>query len=181
MGFVEETGVAQFYRDARILTIYEGTTGIQAADLAGRKLQRDGGEAMGELTRDIRVTVDSARGHANGVIAGTAEAVDSACGELEAAADYVLSASSDDPRVGDAAAVNLLMLAGTVTGGWLMLRQAIAAAAELDRGSEHSDFLAAKITTAAFYSAHILPRAAAYRAALSASPDLLMQLDADQF
>jgi 3-(methylthio)propanoyl-CoA dehydrogenase len=151
MGYIEETGASQHLRDARITTIYEGTTGIQANDLIGRKLARDGGAAMkqliGEMGADAAAKATGARG---GVVFGNA------LRDLGEATDWLLAAP---PREAAAGAVPYLMLCGTVIGGWLMAR---AAAAGGDGGSD-ADFMAAKRITAQHYALHVLPESGALR------------------
>ncbi len=179
MGYVEETGVAQILRDARITTIYEGTTGIQGNDLIGRKLIRDGGQGVMALVTDIRAVVTelAAAGEQFLVLhSGLAAGVDA----VEQAVGHVLATHQDDPRVPGAAAVNLLLLMGTVCGGWQMARAALAARDQLDAGAPNRDFLRAKQLTARFYAEHIMPRAQGYLGAILAGPESLMALSEDQ-
>ncbi|HYX75322.1 MAG TPA: acyl-CoA dehydrogenase [Steroidobacteraceae bacterium] len=158
IGFIEETGAAQYVRDVRITTIYEGTTGIQSNDLIGRKLARDRGAAMGALLADMErelgaiaasdLTVEAARRAAlEGVSA------------LGRATRALLEALSSRPERAMAVSVPYLKLCGYVTGGWLLAKSA-AIAAERAQGAER-DFYTAKLHTAAFYAAHVLPTAAA--------------------
>jgi len=171
MGYVEETGVAQHFRDARITTIYEGTTGIQANDLVGRKLLRDGGQAFVTLIDDMRATA--------------AECDDEALGrgvdDLAASVEWVKTNAPGDINAPGAASVNLLMLTGTVCGGWQLARAAQAARKRLADGSADKEFLEAKAATAAYYAQHIMPIAGAYRAAIEAGSESLMALTEDQF
>jgi alkylation response protein AidB-like acyl-CoA dehydrogenase len=156
MGFIEETGAAQHYRDARILPIYEGTNGIQAIDLIGRKVLRDGGDAAKALFSEIR-------GELGGSDARPARAVLTALKDLEAATDWLVERGAADIQAAAAAASPYLRLFGTVAGGWLMAR-ADAAARRALHGKEaghNSTFLNAKVASAQFYAENILPRAAA--------------------
>ena len=160
MGFIEETGAAQHLRDARITTIYEGTTGIQANDLVGRKLARDGGAAMRHLIAQMSDEAEAARGSGDAVLAILAKALDSALSALGEATDRLLAVRGAEAG---AAAVPYLKLCGTVIGGWLMTRGADAATAQLSRGGPDADFLAAKRVTAHHYALHVLPQASALR------------------
>jgi hypothetical protein len=156
MGFIEETGAAQYFRDARITPIYEGTTGIQAGDLVGRKTLRDGGHAMRELIADMRATVanmQSLDGTAGKVRDSLAVAVD----HLETVVGWLCGAASD-PRLPASAAVSYLQLAGLVCGGWMMAEAAARSAAAQASGDV---FYRAKLDSAGFYAAQLLPRAGA--------------------
>ncbi|SMF48514.1 acyl-CoA dehydrogenase [Pseudogulbenkiania subflava] len=158
MGFIEETGAAQHMRDARIITIYEGTTGIQANDLLGRKTLREQGKTLLALIEEMRT--DTARvGALDGeAFRQLAAAQDVAIKELEGATRHLIEAATVDPRLAFAGAVPYLMLLGTVCGGWQMTRAAGAAQARIAAG-ETAAFYRAKIDTALFYAEHILPRA----------------------
>ncbi len=177
MGFVEETGAAQYMRDARILPIYEGTTGIQANDLVGRKILGDEGRAMRALIAEMR-ELDDALGTDLQVIRDAHRAgVD----ELERAVDWLVSNAAGDPNVPGSASVNLLMLAGTVIGGWHMARAALKAA-EADCVDRYgAAFCEAKVQTAKFYASHIAPRAMALGRAATAGSDVLMEMAEDAF
>ncbi|XBQ15012.1 MAG: acyl-CoA dehydrogenase [Oceanicaulis sp.] len=155
MGFVEETGAAQHYRDARIAPIYEGTNGIQAIDLVGRKLARDGGHAMGELIEDIRQTVEDLETSSNPDLPELAVRLKPAADALEAASDWVLKAGDADRL---AAATPFLKLAGDVTGGWLMCVGAVAAQRMLKDGQEEA-YARSKIALAKVYADTVLSSA----------------------
>ncbi|MEQ8404988.1 MAG: acyl-CoA dehydrogenase [Oceanicaulis sp.] len=155
MGFIEETGAAQHYRDARIAPIYEGTNGIQAIDLVGRKLARDGGRAMGELIEDIRQTVEDLETSSNPDLPGLAERLKPACDALETASQWVLGASDPDRL---SAATPFLKLAGDVTGGWLLCVGAVAAQRMLKEG-ENEGYARAKISLARVYADTLLSSA----------------------
>jgi hypothetical protein len=176
MGFVEETGAAQHLRDARILPIYEGTTGIQGADLVGRKILYDEGREIGALVTDIRHTLDELE-HVDG-LGDIRDTLGDAVARLEQAVNWLIANSADDPDLPGAASVNLLMLAGTVLGGWQMARSAIACAAS---GRYDAAFRDAKTRTARFYCQHILPRSAAYASAAMAGTDTIMAMQESQF
>ena len=163
MGFIEETGAAQYYRDARILTIYEGTTAIQANDLVGRKTARDGGAVAQRFVREIRSTADAltARG---GDCAAIGARLREANDAYAAVIDYVVGTSKSDVRSVYAGSVPYLKLAGVVHGGWQMGRAALASAQRLEAGSD-PEFHRAKIATARFHADHILVTATAHAAA----------------
>lgn len=171
MGFIEATGAAQSLRDARISTIYEGTTGIQALDLLGRKLLKDGGKALGTLIADVRAELSATAPAPSGDIGA---AVGQGLERLEAAARHLLSAA--DPAAGQAVAVPFLRLAGTVLGGWLMARAA-RRAAQVEGGD--APFLAAKQQTAAFYAAHVLPATAGLLEEIVSGADAILAVDPD--
>jgi len=174
VGYIEETGAAQHLRDARIGPIYEGTNGIQAADLVGRKVLRDRGAAMRECIAGMRATAapptgdpDVARGLAAGIEA------------LAAATDWLLDSRANDIRDALAGAVPYLRLFGTVAGGWMMARAALAAERGLDGDPDQRRFNQARILTARFYARHLLPGGAAHAAAVTAGADTVMALDED--
>ena len=156
MGFVEETGAAQHYRDARIAPIYEGTNGIQAIDLVGRKLARDGGAAMAELIEDVRQTVEDCSTSSNPDLPLLADKLKPACDALESAAQWVLKANDADRL---AAATPFLKLAGDVTGGWLMCVGAVAAQRMLKEGSNEAQYARNRIALARIYADAVLSAA----------------------
>ncbi|TAM07114.1 MAG: acyl-CoA dehydrogenase [Paraburkholderia sp.] len=180
MGFIEETGAAQFYRDARILPIYEGTTAIQANDLIGRKTLRDGGAAARALIADVALTV-AALGEQDGTPFKSMQK-HLAAGQqaLASVVDYVLANAKRDPNAVFAGSVPYLLLAGIVLGGWQMAR-AMLASARLKAADPA--FHGAKIATAQFYAEHVLPQAVALETAIvSAKGDEgVLALSADQF
>jgi len=179
MGFIEETGAAQYLRDARITTIYEGTTGIQAMDLVGRKIAREGGETAkqwlaelkkfeAELARSKHPDVQSFKNQ----FAPGAQAV-ADCVE------FIVASSAKDPRPAFAGAVPFLKLMGVVAGGWQMGRAALAAERALQGGDRN--FLEAKIATARFYADHVLVQAPALRNTVVNGAAGVMALSEDQF
>ena len=177
MGYVEETGAAQHMRDARILTIYEGTTGIQAIDFVGRKILADEGKAIGELIAEMR-SLDGALA-ADERLADIRTALAAGIDQLESAAHWLLEQGPLDPNAAGSASVNLLMLAGTVVGGWQMARAGIA----VIKGAASDDavFANAKLSTVRFYALHIMPRANGLAMAAMAGADAVMALDETQF
>lgn len=180
MGFIEETGAAQHLRDARITSIYEGTTGIQAMDLVGRKMRRDGGAAMGALLGDMRsvqVRLAQMDGQAwQDMSAVMLCAIDA----LTAATEWLLAKGAEDPAAVAAQAVNYLMLTGYVCGGWQMARSALVAA-RVEKGSADRSFYEAKVVTAQFYMEQILPKASALARTVRTGGGSTLALDEDQF
>jgi alkylation response protein AidB-like acyl-CoA dehydrogenase len=153
MGYIEETGAAQHYRDARIAAIYEGTNGIQAGDLVGRKLGRDRGEAAHALFAEIAASLDDLPGECSAL----RPPLTSGLAALEDATTYLVEA---EPAFAAAGSVPYLNLSGTVLGGWLMARLAAAAAA-----SQHP-LAAAKLAAARFYADHVLAAAPSFLPAI---------------
>ena len=177
MGYIEETGAAQAYRDVRITAIYEGTTGIQANDLLGRKLGRDRGTAMAALLADVAheleaiTSTDPAvqaakRGALEGV-AELAQATQSLLGQLGSAQDRAL-----------AVAVPYLKLTGTVLGGWLHAKSAAIAASRIAAGAGDADFYRGKLATARFYAEYILPNAEALARVVQGGGAAVAEVDA---
>ncbi len=175
MGFVEETGAAQFFRDVRIAAIYEGTNGIQANDLVGRKVLRDQGTAMTALIADMRETCDALDNGAEH--AALARALKPAVARLEDTTQELLHVGADDPPQALANAFNYLMQAGYVVGGWYQARMALTAAGAGDESRR--GFYEAKIAGARFYSAQILPRAHGYAEAVMAGSDPILAVDVE--
>jgi 3-(methylsulfanyl)propanoyl-CoA dehydrogenase len=175
MGFIEETGAAQYVRDVRITTIYEGTTGIQSNDLLGRKLARDRGTAMRALLSEMGREL-----HALAARGATLEAVRAASLEavslLDRATQSLLAALATQPERAMAVSVPYLKLCGYVAGGWLLAKSA-AIAAGRPEGSEDR-FYTAKIHTAAFYAAQVLPAAAALARVVEAGGTSVIATDA---
>ena len=160
MGFIEETGAAQYLRDARILTIYEGTTGIQANDLIGRKILRDKGAAARAAIAEMRAVADRAAAARGDDFAAIGAGFRDAIALLEKSIAWVLEIYPADPRAVLAGAVPLLNLFGIVAGGWQSARAALAAADRLNAGdNEEPGFYKAKIGTARFYADHVLSQA----------------------
>lgn len=159
MGFIEETGAAQHLRDARITPIYEGTTGIQAADLIGRKIARDGGAAAAEVLKQMReVEAQLGRRDSAGLSAIGARLRDGVAA-LERAVQFVVSTYGTDVRRPSVGAVPFLELFGVVAGGWQMARAALVAHQRLGEGRGEAGFYRAKLSTARFYADHVLARA----------------------
>jgi len=182
MGFIEETGAAQFYRDARILTIYEGTTAIQANDLVGRKTARDGGAVARDLIAQVRATVAAlSQADADRDLAAIGRRLAAAADACERVVDYVVAQSRSDPRAVHAGSVAYLRLAGITAGGWMLARAALAARRRLDDGDADSDFLQAKIATARYFADHMLTQADGLRESIVGGADGVLALSAAQF
>jgi 3-(methylthio)propanoyl-CoA dehydrogenase len=175
MGYIEETGAAQYVRDVRITTIYEGTTGIQSNDLIGRKIGRDRGAAMSALLADIEREL-AALSVGDPVVDGTRKAALEAAGLLRGATRALLQALATRPEAGMAVSVPYLKLCGYVLGGWLLARSAAIAAPHA--GGAEREFYAAKIRTAAFYAAQVLPTAAALARVVESGAASVIETDA---
>ncbi|HRP95564.1 MAG TPA: acyl-CoA dehydrogenase [Rhodocyclaceae bacterium] len=178
MGFVEETGIAQFFRDARIITIYEGTTGIQANDLVGRKILREGGETLRELAADVRASAEALA--AERELTDIGAALGEALAALEAAADWLLANGRDKPGEVLAAAVPFLHLFGTVCGAWQLARVAQAAQRRLVAGDGDTAYCASLVELARFYMASVAPSAAALAATVCSAGAVLERFPESQ-
>jgi alkylation response protein AidB-like acyl-CoA dehydrogenase len=175
VGFIEETGAAQHYRDARIAPIYEGTNGIQAADLTGRKLMRDGGAAMRALIAEIAATAAALAAQPGDDVAAMARALDQGRAALAAATDWAVARGAADPRDLAAVATPYLELAGIVVGGWLTGRAQLAAQQALFAG-EDPGFHEAKLIGARCYAEQVLCRADGIARAVMAGGASLLAL-----
>jgi 3-(methylsulfanyl)propanoyl-CoA dehydrogenase len=181
MGFIEETGAAQHFRDARITTIYEGTTGIQAQDLVGRKVIRDSGKAMKNLLEEMHQVGKEIASLDNENFVSFQSNYIKAVQTLEKATAWLLDNYQSDANAPGSVAVNFMMLMGTVCGGWLMARAALIASAKIDAGADDVEFYKGKIVSARFYADHFLPRADAYLASVMAGSESIMALNNEQF
>jgi alkylation response protein AidB-like acyl-CoA dehydrogenase len=186
-GYVEETGAAQHMRDVRISSIYEGTTGIQANDLVGRKIARDGGEAVGGVLALMRETVGDlagigARGEGAAALsadlAAIAAALEQALGALSASVEHIVANHDRDWRGVAVGAVPFLHLMGIACGGWMMARAAHVAALRV-AGGEGDPFYAAKIASARFYADHVLVHAAGYAQTVRSGTGAAMAIPED--
>jgi acyl-CoA dehydrogenase len=180
MGFIEETGAAQYLRDSRIAPIYEGTTGIQAADLVGRKLPMLKGAPMAALIAGMRATGAEMAAVADPAFATIAKNFAVALDALEQTSAWVLQNLAANPAAALAASVNFMMLIGYAVGGWHLARAALAARDALAEEPEEP-FYQAKITTAAFYAEQLLPRVASLAASVQYGSSFAEQLPVDQF
>jgi alkylation response protein AidB-like acyl-CoA dehydrogenase len=179
MGFIEETGAAQHYRDAKITQIYEGTNGIQAMDLVGRKLpMRAGGVYQDQLARMRATAGDLAAGDER--LAPVARELGAALDALEDATGWVLTEGLADPVQALSAATPYQRLFATTAAGWLMGQQALAAVASIDAGAADADVAATKLVTARFFAEHLLPQVHGLVAPVKAGKTDLFALTADQ-
>src|SRR5450755_593682 len=152
MGYIEETGAAQYLRDARILTIYEGTTAIQANDLVGRKTARDGGRVAKGIAAQVAATDAELATSQSAAARSMLKRLRAAREAFEQVVDFVVAGSKDNPNAVFAGSVPYLMLAGNVVAGWQMARALLAAERMLGAGEGDSSFLEAKVITARFYA-----------------------------
>jgi alkylation response protein AidB-like acyl-CoA dehydrogenase len=181
MGFIEETGAAQHYRDARIITIYEGTTGIQANDLIGRKTARDGGVTARAVADDIDRVAARLASHRDASLRAIGLRLAAATAALQSAIDWLVPTYGSNVRIAHAAAVPYLKLWGLACGGWQLGRGALIATERLSTGEGDADFLRAKVTTARFYAEALLPQAEALAQSITGGSDAALTLTADQF
>jgi len=181
MGFIEETGAAQHFRDARIATIYEGTTGIQANDLVGRKLAREGGataKVVIEMIRGVEAQLKNAGGED---LAAIREALSAGASAMAECADWIVRTYGSDIKAVHAGAVPFLKLVGVVCGGWQMARAALVAQKKLSDAGGDASFYQAKIGTARFYADHVLSQAGGLRDTVLHGARGVMALAEEQF
>jgi hypothetical protein len=179
MGFIEETGAAQYLRDARILPIYEGTTAIQANDLVGRKTARDGGRTPKAVAARIAATEAELVQRDSAAARSMAKRLTAARVAFEQVVDYIAGGSG--PNAKYAGSVPYLMLAGNLVAGWQMARALLVAEDQLARGEGDQAFLEAKIATARFYAEHLLTKAPGMRDAIVEGADSVTALALDSF
>jgi hypothetical protein len=177
LGFIEATGAAQHYRDGRIAPIYEGTNGIQAIDLVGRKLMRDRGASARALIGTMRTSIDAADSGSSQMRA-IVEKTRGGIGHLARATDWLTEA---EKAKGLAGATPYLALFGTTVGGWLLARSALAAHRRQAAGRGTRSELEAKQRVAGFYVANLLPQAEALASAVIGGSDAALSLAEDQF
>ncbi len=180
MGFIEETGAAQYYRDAKILTIYEGTTAIQANDLVGRKTARDGGQTALAIAGQIEKTEAELAASGTPEALAVARQLAAARQAFVEAVHFVSGQAKAEPNAVYAGSVPYLMLAGNLVAGWQMGRALLVAEQLLHKGQDEA-FMRAKIATARFYAEHILVKAAGLRDAIVHGGDSVMALPMDAF
>jgi alkylation response protein AidB-like acyl-CoA dehydrogenase len=180
MGFIEETGAAQYLRDARILPIYEGTTAIQANDLVGRKTARDGGRVARAIAARVASTEADLGASTSEAARSMKKRLTPARQAFEQVVEFIVAESKDNPNAAFAGSVPYLLLAGNVMAGWQMARALLAAERLLAAGEGDPAFLAAKVATARFYAEHLLTNAPAARDAIveGAASVTAMPLDA---
>ncbi|KLR58960.1 MULTISPECIES: acyl-CoA dehydrogenase [unclassified Diaphorobacter] len=165
MGFIEETGAAQYYRDAKILTIYEGTTAIQANDLVGRKTARDGGQTAKAIAAQIEATEGELRASGTADAQAVAQRLAAARQAFLEVVDFIAGGAKAHPNDVYAGSVPYLMLAGNLVAGWQLAR-ALLVAQELSAKGQDVAFMQAKIATARFYADHLLTKAPGQRDAI---------------
>lgn len=180
MGFIEETGAAQYYRDAKILTIYEGTTAIQANDLVGRKTARDGGQTAKAIAAQIEKTEAELAKQGGAAAKTVARRLKAAREAFVDVVNFVAGNTKAAPNAVFAGSVPYLMLAGNVVAGWQMARSLLVAEEHLARG-EDTAFMQAKITTAVFYADHLLSKAPGIRDSIVEGADSVTALALEAF
>jgi alkylation response protein AidB-like acyl-CoA dehydrogenase len=178
-GYIREHGIEQFVRDARITQIYEGTNGIQAMDLVGRKLPKDGGRAVRAFFELVGRDIADAR--QAGDPAGVAAALEPAVQDLQAATMWLAQNGTADPDNAGAGAYAYMDLMGLVSLGWMWLKIASAAQRALDYGTQDEPFHDAKLVTARFYALRELPMSTALRKKIEAGAETLMKIPAEAF
>ena len=181
MGFIEETGAAQYYRDAKILTIYEGTTAIQANDLVGRKTMRDGGQTAKGIAKQIEATEAALAKSGTPAALAMLKALSAGRAAFVDVVEFVVANGKTKPNAVFAGSVPYLMLAGNLVAGWQLARALLVAEAQLAKGEGDAAFLNAKVVTARFYAEHILTRASSVRAAILEGADSVTALALDAF
>ncbi len=181
MGFIEETGAAQHLRDARITTIYEGTTGIQANDLVGRKIAREGGVTVKKWIAALRKFDAELAKSGNADVQAIRLRLSAAVQAVAGSVDFILAHAGKDPNTAFAGAVPFLKLMGITAGGWQMARAALLCEKKLLNKDGDQGFCAAKITTARFYADHVLSQASGLAATVESGAAAVMALTDDQF
>jgi alkylation response protein AidB-like acyl-CoA dehydrogenase len=181
MGFIEETGAAQYLRDSRILPIYEGTTAIQANDLVGRKTARDGGRTPKAIAAQIAVTEGELAEHVSVAARSMLKRLRAAREAFEQVVEFVAGNTKASPNAVFAGSVPYLMLAGNVVAGWQMARALIVAEDQLAKGEGDAQFLKAKVATAHFYAEHLLNKAPGLRESIVEGGDSVNALALDLF
>jgi hypothetical protein len=181
MGFIEETGAAQFYRDARITTIYEGTTGIQAMDLVGRKVAAEGGATMRAVLARLKTLPAQLEKSVHADVQAMRDPMIAALDALTSATDWVVKTAPADMQVVAASAVPYLDLAGTTLGGALMAQSALIAAKHLSDQAGDAAFYQAKIATARFYADHVLSKAPSHARTVTTGGGSALALEVAQF
>ena len=175
MGFIEETGAAQYMRDARIITIYEGTTAIQANDLIGRKTAKEGGQSMRQLLAEIAETGAALRASDDARLKAIADALGDGIAALDEATNWLIGNYDANPQAAAAGSVPFLKLTGIVVGAWLMARSAAIAVERLDAAD--GDFYKAKLATASYFVQHVVPEANSYRDAIVGGAESVLALE----
>jgi hypothetical protein len=180
MGFIEETGAAQHYRDARILPIYEGTTAIQANDLVGRKTARDGGQTARAIAAQVEKTEGELAKRGSDAAKAMHKRLAAARKAFTDVVDFIASSTKSSPNAAFAGSVPYLMLAGNLVAGWQMARSLLVAE-ELAAKGEDKAFMEAKVATARFYAEHMLSKAPAVRDAIVDGAESVTALPVEAF
>jgi acyl-CoA dehydrogenase len=178
IGYIEETGIAQQYRDVRITTIYEGTTGIQALDLVGRKLAQDMGATASRVIKQMQETVAAVSSEE---LKPIVDALGKAIAALAETSQFIGMSAMGDLRKAVACSVPYLKLWGITAGGWQMLRSAQIAADKIAAGDSEAEFYRAKIATAKFYASHVLTQSAWLKREIVDGSGDVMALTESQF
>ena len=181
MGFIEETGAAQYVRDARITTIYEGTTGIQANDLIGRKTARDAGAVAKAIAGEVDKVAARLAARSEPALQAIGVQLAAATADVQSAIEWLVPAFGQHPRVAHVGAVSYLKLWGLVAGGWQMGRAALAAADKLAAGEGDAQFCHRKIATARYYADALLPQASALAHTIIHGGESALALAAEDF
>jgi hypothetical protein len=181
MGFIEETGAAQHLRDARITTIYEGTTGIQAADLVGRKIAREGGVTVKGWLAELKKFDATLAASKNADIQALRSRLAAAAQAVAESVDFILGAAGKDPNSAFAGAVPFLELMGITAGGWQLARAALIAEQKLAAKDGDASFYSAKIATARFFADHLLSQAPGLAITVTSGAAAVMTLTDEQF
>lgn len=180
MGYIEETGAAQHFRDARITTIYEGTTGIQANDLVGRKILKDKGLALQTLLQDIELTISELdTGHS--IIARIGDELSESIESVNSSLKYLINHYRDDQHLAGVVSYNFLMMLGTLIAGWQAARSAQIAVQQIQSGASDREFYESKLVSCQFFAEQILPKVHAYGKSIRTGSAATMALSEDQF
>ncbi|MEQ8334615.1 acyl-CoA dehydrogenase [Nisaea sp.] len=181
MGFIEETGAAQHYRDARITTIYEGTNGVQAMDLIGRKVARDGGEAAKELFADIRADLEPLRASEELSARAIVRNMDAGLEAAESAVQWLVTTFPKDAAKAASGGVSFQNLMGLLCAGWLLARGVKAASEQKQNANGNAAFLESKLISARFFADYHLSQAPSLLTQMTESGDSVMAMALDQF
>jgi len=179
VGYIEESGVAQYYRDSRVISIYEGTSGIQSLDLTTRKLQLDGGAAVRDYLDELRA-LDAELAAAGEELATVRKNLAAGVRALSDASDWLLEHFESDPRCVIAGATPYARMFSEVAGAGCLARSALVAKRLLDSGSGDAT-LSGRLVTARFFAENVLPGSVARMSAITAGSELLFEIDADDF
>ncbi|MGE3396395.1 MAG: acyl-CoA dehydrogenase C-terminal domain-containing protein, partial [Sphingomonas sp.] len=180
-GYIREWGMEQFVRDARIAQIYEGTNGVQALDLVGRKLPKDGGRAIQAFMKMVGEEAAAGKGSSDSAVAAVANALERANNDLQTASLWLMQNAMTNPNNAGAASYNYMHIMGIVSLGLMWLRMASASSAALAAGAEDSDFHRNKLITARFFADKIMPESNALRRKIEAGSESLMALAEEAF